>query len=105
MKYDRRDSKSNEKDRTNIIEVKSSKGIIVYLFLSAFYKDNINENAPSEKVVVKGRGVIKKDYSSSLLGWADEDYDQINKRLYYNGKRFKDSFYKRQYQQKEVGAI
>lgn len=55
--------------------------------------------------IVKGRGVIKKDYSSSLLGWGDDDYDQINKRLYHNGKRFKDSFYQRQYVQKEVGGI
>jgi hypothetical protein len=44
---------------------------------------------------VKGRGIVKKDDERrSLLGWEEEDYLKVNKRLMDHGKRFKDNFYR-----------
>jgi hypothetical protein len=48
---------------------------------------------------------MRKDFSSSLLGWEEEDYTKVNKKLTNYGKRYKDNFFKRKNQLKEVSDI
>ena len=44
---------------------------------------------------IKGRGTSRKNDEGGLLGWEDDDYLKVNKRLIETGQKFKESFYKK----------
>ena len=65
-------------------------------------KDFEPEKSEQHKKIIKGRGFARKDDSHALLGWDEEDYHQVNKKLMDYGHKFKDLFYKRRNKYLEV---
>lgn len=44
----------------------------------------------NNKPIVKGRGTIRRDDTRALIGWENEDYQKVNKKLIDYGHKFND---------------
>jgi len=47
------------------------------------------------KIKVRGRGASRVITSSALIGWEDDDYNEVNKKLIDYGNKYKEIVHKR----------
>lgn len=55
---------------------------------------NVIKKKPAE--ILKGRGASRLISDSALLGWEDDDYDKVNKKLIDYGNKYKEIVYQTQ---------